>query len=165
MIWNNNNSIQHLHVVAALLLSVASLAAADLSPQGVWKTFDDKTGRPKGLVRIYEEKGVLVGRVEASLDPANAREFCDLCKDERRNKPVLGMMIIRGMKKNGNEYTGGDILDPDTGTVYRCKFHLEDGGQKLIVRGFIGFSLLGRSQTWIRQPDPSSPATTARTAK
>jgi uncharacterized protein (DUF2147 family) len=61
------------------------------------------------------------------------------------------MVIMRNMKKRGSEYVGGDILDPDTGQVYRCKFTLADGGQKLVVRGFIGISLLGRSQTWLRQ--------------
>jgi uncharacterized protein (DUF2147 family) len=144
--------IQHLRVVALALISVASLAAAELGPEGLWKTTDDRTGKPRGIVRIYQENGALYGRVEATLDPAEVRQVCDLCSDERRNKPVVGMIVMRGLRKNGGEYNGGDILDPDTGSVYRCKIRIEDQGRKLIVRGFIGFSLFGRTQTWIRQP-------------
>lgn len=70
---------------------------------------------------------------------------------ERKNQPVVGMVILTGMRKNGSEYNGGEILDPDTGWVYRCKMRLVEGGKKLILRGYLGFSLLGRSQTWIRE--------------
>jgi uncharacterized protein (DUF2147 family) len=148
----NGRRVQHLWVVASVFLCAVSLGAADVSPEGLWKTTDDRTGKPKGIVRIYQEKGVFFGRVEAALDPAEAKESCHLCKDDRRNKPVVGMVVMRGMRKSGNEYTGGDILDPDSGTIYRCKFWMEEQGRKLIVRGFIGFALLGRSQTWVRQP-------------
>ena len=144
--------IQHLCVVALACAGAASLTAAELSPEGLWKTTDDRTGKPRGMVRIYRENGALYGRVEATLDPAEARQVCDLCTDERRNKPVVGMIVMRGLRKNGGEYNGGDILDPDTGSVYRCKFRIEDQGRKLIVRGFIGFSIFGRTQTWTRQP-------------
>jgi uncharacterized protein (DUF2147 family) len=139
-------------VVALACAGAASLTAAELSPEGLWKTTDDRTGKPRGIVRIYQENGALYGRVEATLDPAEARQVCDLCTDERRNKPVVGMIVMRGLRKNGGEYNGGDILDPDTGSVYRCKLRIEDQGRKLIVRGFIGFSLFGRTQTWTRQP-------------
>jgi uncharacterized protein (DUF2147 family) len=144
--------IQHLCVVALACAGAASLTAAELSPEGLWKTTDDRTGKPRGMVRIYRENGALYGRVEATLDPAEARQVCDLCTDERRNKPVVGMIVMRGLRKNGGEYNGGDILDPDTGSVYRCKLRIEDQGRKLIVRGFIGFSIFGRTQTWTRQP-------------
>jgi uncharacterized protein (DUF2147 family) len=144
--------IQHLCVVALAVAGAVSLAAAELGPEGLWRTTDDRTGKPRGMVRIYRENGALYGRVESTLDPAEARQVCDLCTDERRNKPVVGMIVMRGLRKNGGEYNGGDILDPDTGSVYRCKFRIEDQGRKLIVRGFIGFSLFGRTQTWTRQP-------------
>jgi uncharacterized protein (DUF2147 family) len=145
--------ILHLCVVALACAGAASLTAAELGPEGLWKTTDDRTGKPRGLVRIYQEKnGAFYGRVEATLDPAEARQVCDLCTDERRNKPVVGMIVMRGLRKAGEYYNGGDILDPDTGSVYRCTFRIEDQGRKLIVRGFIGFSLFGRTQTWTRQP-------------
>lgn len=134
-----------------VLLTALPLRSFDPSPEGVWRTIDDNTHKPRGLVRVYEQDGAVFGRIVASLDPKEANEICERCSDDRRNKRVVGMVVMRNMKKRGSEYGGGDILDPDTGQVYRCKFTLEDGGRKLVVRGFIGISLLGRSQTWLRQ--------------
>lgn len=135
--------------VAALLLPTLA-AAADPTPVGVWKTIDDKTGKPKGLIRIFERSGEYFGKIEASLAD-HKKERCDVCTDDRKDQPLIGMEVLRHMKKNGNEFTNGDILDPDNGSVYRCKMKLDDQGKKLQVRGFIGFSLLGRTQTWIRE--------------
>jgi uncharacterized protein (DUF2147 family) len=138
---------------AALCFCMLAVCApeADLTPVGRWKTIDDKTGNPKAIVRIYEDHGRLFGRIEQSLNP-KAGKFCDKCKDERKGQPIAGLVIMRGLTKRGQEYSGGDILDPDNGSVYRCKLRLEDQGKKLSVRGYLGFSLLGRSQTWIREP-------------
>lgn len=137
----------------ALLASAAMWAAQTdaLTPVGRWRTIDDKTGKPKAIVRIYQENGRLFGRVEATLDP-NAEKICDSCKDERKNQPIAGMIVVRGLVRHGAEYSGGDILDPDNGSIYRCKMRLLEGGRRLSVRGFIGISLLGRSQTWTREP-------------
>ena len=132
------------------MLCTSSLAA-EPSPTGLWKTFDDKTQKPRGLIRLYEENGAIFGRIEASVDPKEAREICDKCSGERKNKPVVGMVVLRGMRKQGSGYAGGEILDPDTGWVYRCKMNVEKDGEKLVVRGYLGFSLIGRSQTWVRQ--------------
>ena len=121
------------------------------SPLGLWKTFDDKTGSARAIVRVYEENGKLFGRIERSLTPGAEKRICEVCTDERKNQPIIGLLIIRDMKGSGGEYSGGDILDPESGSVYRCKFHVDDSGMHLIVRGFIGISLLGRTQTWLRQ--------------
>jgi uncharacterized protein (DUF2147 family) len=134
-----------------MLSATIKLAAADPSLVGVWKTIDDKTHAARGTVRLYEENGAIVGRIATTADPKDARDVCDLCPGDRRNKPIIGLIFLRNMKKQGSEYGGGDILDPDTGRVYRCKITVEDGGKKLLVRGFVGFSLLGRSQVWIRE--------------
>jgi uncharacterized protein (DUF2147 family) len=134
-----------------LAFGLVPLGAADLSPAGLWKTIDDKTGRPRGVVRIYEQNGQLFGKIESSLLPHEAKEFCDRCSGERKNKPSIGMVILTGMKKNGTEYNGGEILDPDTGWVYRCKMRLAENGKKLILKGYVGISLLGRSQIWLRE--------------
>jgi uncharacterized protein (DUF2147 family) len=134
-----------------LCLSALALRAADsaATPAGRWRTFDDKTGKAKSIILLYEEKGLLFGRVETLVDP-DAVKICDKCSDERKGQPVTGMVVVRRMKKDGEEYTGGDILDPKNGSVYRCKMRLIDQGRKLSVRGYLGLSLFGRSQTWVR---------------
>jgi len=132
--------------------SALALRAADSAstPAGRWRTFDDKiAGKAKAIIVLYEENGLLFGRVETLVDP-DAVKICDKCSDERKGRPVTGMVVVRRMKKDGDEYTGGDILDPKSGSVYRCKMRLVDQGRKLSVRGYLGFSLFGRSQTWIR---------------
>ena len=132
--------------------SALALRAADSAstPAGRWRTFDDKiAGKAKAIIVLYEENGLLFGRVETLVDP-DAVKICDKCSDERKGRPVTGMVVVRRMKKDGDEYTGGDILDPKNGSVYRCKMRLVDQGRKLSVRGYLGFSLFGRTQTWIR---------------
>jgi len=139
---------------AALLVAAFAVWAtgtAPLTPIGRWKTIDDKTGKPKAIVQVYEEKGKLYGKIEATLQP-DAKKVCEDCKDERKGQPIVGMVIMRGLALHGDEYSGGDILDPDNGKVYRCKLRVEEHGSQLSVRGFIGFSLLGRSQIWKREP-------------
>jgi uncharacterized protein (DUF2147 family) len=126
--------------------------AAELAPTGLWKTIDDNTGQPRGLVRIREVNGQYEGKVERifpkpgePLDPK-----CEKCEGSRRNQPVIGMTILWGMTKQGDEYQGGEILDPENGKVYRARMRFLDGGTKLDVRGFIGTPLFGRSQIWLR---------------
>lgn len=143
----------------SLALAVATLpapraAAADPgSPIGLWKTFDDKTGAARAIVRIYEQNGRLFGKIVSSFTPGAEHRVCAVCTDDRKNQPILGLVIIRNMRHTDDaEYGGGDILDPDNGSVYHCKMHVE-GGTRLVVRGYIGFSLLGRNQTWQRVPE------------
>jgi uncharacterized protein (DUF2147 family) len=136
---------------ALVLLIHAGAGLADASsPAGLWRTFDDKTGRERGLVRIWEQDGVLYGSVAGTVDPAEAKRSCDKCRDDRKGQPILGLNIIRGMKRNCDGWTGGQILDPETGETYRCSMRLQKGGSKLVVRGYMGISLLGRSQVWVR---------------
>lgn len=144
--------IQRLIFVAlAGLSAIGAAGAVDLSSAtGWWQPIDSKTGEPLGLIRIYEEGGLFFGRIEPSSPSDDASRRCTRCNDERWNQPVIGMVLIRNMRLQADEYVGGDILDPDTGWIYRCKFRLVDGGRKLIMRGFIGISLFGRSQTWQR---------------
>lgn len=140
--------------LAGVMLALAVLpafAADRASPVGLWQTIDDHTGQPRALVRLYEQDGRLFGRVEKSFTPGAEHRVCERCKDERHGQPMLGLVVIRNLRRDGDAWDGGDILDPDSGMVYRCKLHLDDNGTRLIVRGFIGISLLGRSQTWRRQ--------------
>jgi uncharacterized protein (DUF2147 family) len=138
-------------LAAAGWYSVLSPAADTNSPIGLWKTIDDKTGAARAIVRIYEQDGRLFGRIEHSFTPGAENRVCAECTDERKNQPIIGLIIIRNMKSMDGEYGGGDILDPDNGSVYRCKLRLDQNGSQLVVRGYIGISLLGRTQIWHRQ--------------
>ncbi|WP_345813760.1 DUF2147 domain-containing protein [Paraburkholderia sp. PREW-6R] len=140
--------------LAGLLLGSAVVAMAQAnSPVGTWQTIDDHTGQPKALVQISDDgSGVLNGKVIKGLganDQPDRR--CSACTDARKDQLILGMTIINDMKKDGDGWDHGQILDPENGKVYKCKMHLEEGGNKLVVRGYIGVALLGRSQTWVRQ--------------
>jgi len=142
------------HFAGCLVLVTWSLftqAAPFDSLEGLWKTADDGTGTPSALIRIIETNGEYQGTIEKILIRGeDENTICEKCEGPRHNQPVLGLAIITGMKKQGDEYVGGEILDPGNGKVYRCKMTLEDGGTKIQVRGFIGVSLFGRTQTWIR---------------
>ncbi|MDP9052990.1 MAG: DUF2147 domain-containing protein [Acidobacteriota bacterium] len=139
---------------AAILISDSGIAAeAGSSPAGLWKTFDDRTREPRGTVRISEENGIFFGRIESTFKPDELNERCGKCPGDRRNAPIQGLIIIRGMRKNGFEYDGGEILDPETGNVYRCKFSLSPDGRRLSLRGYVGLSVFGRTQTWLRLAD------------
>jgi uncharacterized protein (DUF2147 family) len=137
----------------ALLLGALLTAQASESPVGLWRTIDDKTGKEKSLVRIVEANGELRATIEKLYREPHEEQNpnCDKCPGDRKNKPVLGMTIMTGLKKAGSEYDGGEILDPANGKVYRCKMWTAEGGKKLNVRGFIGVSLLGRTQVWVRE--------------
>lgn len=140
-------------LVCIAIFQPALVIAAEPSPAGLWKTIDDSSGQPKGLVRIREANGSYEGKLEKIFpkpgeDPSPR---CDKCEGARRNQPVLGMTILWGLTRQGDEYQGGEALDPENGKIYRAKMKLIDGGKKLEVRGFIGISLFGRSQTWLRE--------------
>ena len=137
-------------LIAIVLGALAFPVLAQMTPVGVWRSIDDKTGQPKAEIRISADAGgVLTGVVEKSLKPS-AEPNCDLCADDRKGKPKLGMEIIRGAKKaEGKEvWEGGKILDPDNGKEYTLRLTPIEGGNKLEVRGSIAF--FGRTQTWHR---------------
>ncbi|AYN03395.1 DUF2147 domain-containing protein [Flavobacterium sp. 140616W15] len=116
---------------------------------GKWKTIDDETGEAKSIVEVYEQSGKIYGKIIRILRKEHVNDVCSLCPGANKNKPILGMVIINGLKKDGDEYKGGTILDPTTGKTYKCNITL-DGVDKLKLRGFIGISLLGRTQYWSR---------------
>lgn len=116
---------------------------------GKWKTIDDVTGKEKGIVEIYEHKGKIYGKIIDIFEADKKHLKCDKCQGEDKGKPILGLNIIKGLVKNGEVYDSGKIIDPKNGKSYNCKVSFE-GKDKLIVRGFVGISILGRSQTWTR---------------
>lgn len=134
-------------------LPAATAEAQLASPVGLWQPLDS-AGKPQGLIRIFEANGLYYGRVEPSSpdDDRNAR--CTRCTDDRHDQPIIGLLLLRHLKPENGEYVGGDILDPDTGRVYNCTLRLTNGGRDAVMHGYLGISLLGRSQTWRRVPNP-----------
>ena len=141
--------------LTALPLSLLSTAASAQTPVpvGHWTTIDDKTQKPKSVVEIYQAKdGSLAGRVTEILQSDRGpNPVCDKCSGDRKDKPVKGMVILWGIRQKGDSWEGGQILDPKNGKTYSVKVTLVEGGKKLDVRGFMGFSMLGRTQTWVRR--------------
>jgi uncharacterized protein (DUF2147 family) len=144
-------------LVALLSLTIGGHAiGADMTPIGLWQALDDDTKQPTGWFAISEHNGVYDGAlVKMFLRPGeDPNELCEKCTGDRHNHPWLGLQIIRGMKPDSdNKYTGGTILDPRDGHVYDAMMTLSPDGQTLTVRGFLGFSLLGRNEYWTRLPD------------
>ncbi|MDB5749973.1 MAG: hypothetical protein JWP65_394 [Ramlibacter sp.] len=138
-------------LLTAALVAANAAAFAQVTPVGVWRSVDDKTGEPKAEIRIAENAGVLTGRIEKRLTKdAKPDAVCDECSDERKGKPIQGLEIIRGARKaEGKDvWEGGKILDPENGREYALRLTPVDGGNKLDVRG--SFGPFGRTQTWIR---------------
>lgn len=139
-------------LVGALLLASGAIAQT-AGPVGLWKTIDDASGKPKALVRISEANGELSGKIEKLFRAANEEQnpVCVKCEGAKKDQPLIGMTILEGLRPDGLDYSGGKILDPDNGKVYKSKAALTDNGKKLNLRGYIGMPLLGRTQTWIRE--------------
>jgi uncharacterized protein (DUF2147 family) len=138
-------------IFAALI--AAEVAHAQATPAGFWNTISDTDGRPTAVVEIREDHGELTGTVRGLLVAADPEDsVCAKCSGERKGQRIVGMEILRHVHRDGDEWSGGEILDPETGKTYRVKLKLADGGKKLIVRGYIGVSLFGRSQVWERRP-------------
>ena len=116
---------------------------------GKWKTIDDETGEAKSIVEVFSKSGKIYAKVVEILDADNKKSVCKKCSGEDKNKSILGLTIIKGLSKDGSEYNSGEILDPKNGKLYKCALSLESK-DKLKIRGYIGFSLLGRTQYWHR---------------
>lgn len=137
------------YFLTILFVAVAGVFSAQAQVTGKWKTIDDETGKAKSIVEIYESNGKLYGKITEILNPAKKGSKCDKCEGADKGKPIEGLVIIKGLTKDGSEWTDGDILDPTKGKLYSCTLKLE-GKDKLKVRGYLGVSLLGRTQTWTR---------------
>lgn len=136
---------------AAVLSLVAAMASAQTTPVGLWKTIDDDGKTEKSLVRITESGGVLTGTIEKVFDPAKQDAKCEKCADDRKDKPVLGLTILRNVKQDAGDkehWTGGEILDPNSGKTYKARLTPIEGGKKMEMRGYIAFFY--RTQVWQR---------------
>lgn len=145
-------------IMVVLVLALAPLTAAaqaDAGLVGKWKTIDDDTNAPRSIVEISETNGEFHGRIlqifyrpDEKPDPV-----CEACEGERKDKPVIGMTFLWGLKPDGtNEWASGNVLDPKNGKIYNAKATLTEAGRKLRLRGFIGTPILGRTQIWLREP-------------
>ncbi len=150
-----------LNIVLAIFLLVfgrgmanskpALVRASDVNPAGQWHTFGDGGTQRRAVIRITEADGIFTGRIVRSLVPGeDPDKLCTKCSGERKDQRLMGMAFLTGMKRVDGEYSGGEILDPDTGSVYRSAMRLSDDGRRLMVRGYIGIPLFGRSQEWVR---------------
>ena len=142
-------------MIAVLLWACAAAlasAAPASTPIGLWTTIDDTSGHPRALVEISEKNGTLSGRiVSLFVEPGEDPDpHCEKCTDARRDQRVIGMQILSGLQRRGDAWSGGEILDPESGSVYRATIRPSADGQRLDVRGYIGISLIGRTQVWRR---------------
>jgi len=152
-------SATHLVLAIGLLLGAGAASATDVStPVGTWKQVDDVTGKPTSILQITESNGELQAKVLQVMNATPediARDGnppkCTQCDGVRKDQPIIGMTIMWGVSRDYDVWDGGRILDPKNGKIYKVKLTLKDNGQKLDVHGYIGFSLLGRSQIWERQ--------------
>lgn len=135
-----------------VLVPLARADAAELTPVGLWKTIDDKTGTERSIVRIWEEGGKLQGKiVKAFPRPGeDPNRKCDKCPGDKKDQPIIGLTFLWDLSHDGDEWSGGKIMDPDNGKIYKAYIAVQDNGAKLKVRGFIGFALIGRTQIWHR---------------
>ena len=136
----------------ALFAHPMPLFADSVALVGLWRQFDDNTGKPHSLIRIREHGGQYEGSIETifPLPGESTAPQCWECSDWRKNKPLVGLLILTGLRGSGLQYEGGEILDPVEGQVYRCEMKLTEDGMHVYVRGYIGISLFGRTQLWER---------------
>lgn len=138
-------------LAAGLILSTTHLASAEgnSAAVGTWQTWDDKTGKPNGAVVTSVREGKLVGQIAALRPGTPPDEPCPKCKGADKGKPLMGLVIMWGFKPDGAEWSGGTIMDPESGTTYSCSVKVVSKDE-LEVRGYVGISLLGRTQHWKR---------------
>ena len=142
-------AIRILLVSTALFFLLLAKTFAAVSPVGQWTTIDDVTHKVRSIIQITQSNGVYYGTIVKIYPQPGDTGICQTCPGNFKGKKILDLTIMWGMKATGdNTYGGGKILDPKSGEVYSCKMSLSPDGKTLTVRGYIGISLLGRSQTW-----------------
>ncbi|WP_442265914.1 DUF2147 domain-containing protein [Tenacibaculum sp. ZS6-P6] len=137
-------------VIFTFLLVAISTSINAQSIFGKWENRDEETGKVDSVIEVYEKDGKAFAKIIEITDSERQTAVCDKCSGKNKNQPILGMNILTGLEKDGDEWSGGKILDPKNGKKYKCFIKLEEV-DKLKIRGYIGFSLLGRTAYWFRK--------------
>ncbi len=140
-------------MMQTLLGSVAIAQSNTATPIGYWRTIDDVTGKPKSIIRIWRTQNQQLAGEVIQIFPKQGEspdKRCVACRGKWHNQPIVGMVILSGLKPLEKQWGQGEILDPENGKTYKCSLRLAENGKKLRVHGYIGVPLFGRSQTWER---------------
>jgi uncharacterized protein (DUF2147 family) len=129
-----------------LFLFISNMYAQSVT--GKWYSVDDDNEK-KSIIEVYKQGDKLYAKILKLVKPEDDGNLCEECEGENHNKPIEGMVILKGLTEDGDEWNGGKILDPESGNIYKCYIELEKA-DKLKVRGYMGFSLLGRTEYWYR---------------
>lgn len=151
---NKKPASRIISVIFSFLIITSPFAnsSLDMSPVGIWTTLSDEDNKPRSVVEIINYRGQIKGKILKVYSKPDDHDYCIHCSGKNKNKPIIGMTIMKDLKPDGKlAWSGGSILDPKNGKIYKCKIELEASGKKLFVRGYIGISLFGRTQTWIRR--------------
>ncbi len=137
-------------ITLSMLLFIGITASNAQSVTGKWYSVDSDTNEKKSIIEVYKQNNKIYAKILELVKEEDKGNLCDKCEGENYNKPIEGMIILKGLKKDGDEWSGGKILDPENGSVYKCYIELIEKN-KLKIRGYIGFSLLGRTEYWFRE--------------
>ena len=139
--------MKNIIIFLSLCLSIYSVQAQTVF--GKWNTLNKETGKIESIVEVYRKDGKAYAKIIKLINESDKNNRCTACKGKNKNKPILGMIVFNGLKQGGNEWNGGKILDPNNGKYYKCYISLANKN-KLKIRGYVGISLLGRTDYWYR---------------